>query len=230
MPIPCDSPPRPPTRSRGRIWPGFPSCRRPGRSATAPSCHRSWATPAGTMSRRTPTAPARSCSRSSSRASARCWSATPTGGASRSTRTTSIGSCRRGSTTRPEAPSCSSRARSTCSSPRRADQLERIAATPGLKVQKAESTQTLYVGFDQASPELRSSNVKGRNPFADRRVRQAFYQGIDIGRIVEALHGLAVPAGMLIWPKGNGWSEELDRRPPYDPDESQSASGRGRLP
>jgi peptide/nickel transport system substrate-binding protein len=48
-------------------------------------------------------------------------------------------------------------------------------------------------------------------------VRQAFYQGIDIGRIVEALHGLAVPAGMGIWPKGIGWSEELDRRLPYDP-------------
>lgn len=65
------------------------------------------------------------------------------------------------------------------------DQLERIAATPGLKVQKAETNQTLYLGFDQASPELRSSNVNGRNPFAERRVRQAVYQGIDIGRIVE---------------------------------------------
>jgi peptide/nickel transport system substrate-binding protein len=97
------------------------------------------------------------------------------------------------------------------------DQLERIAATPGLKVQKDESAHTLYLGFDQASPELRSSNVKGRNPFADRRVRQAFYQGIDIGRIVEALYGLAAPAGMGIWPKGIGWSEELDRRLPYDP-------------
>jgi peptide/nickel transport system substrate-binding protein len=98
-----------------------------------------------------------------------------------------------------------------------ADQLERIAATPGLKIVRAETNLVLYVGFDQASPELRSSNIKGRNPFADRRVRQAFYLGIDAARIVEALHGLAVPAGMLIWPKGNGWSEELDRRPPYDP-------------
>jgi peptide/nickel transport system substrate-binding protein len=102
------------------------------------------------------------------------------------------------------------------------DQLERIAATPGLKVQRAESAHTLYLGFDQASPELRSSNVKGRNPFADRRVRQAVYQGIDIGRIVEALHGLAVPIGMLIWPMGIGWSEELDRRPPYDPDKAKA--------
>ena len=97
------------------------------------------------------------------------------------------------------------------------DQLERIAATPGLKVQKAETNQTFYLGFDEASPELRSSNIKGRNPFADRRVRQAVYQGIDLQRIVEALHGLAVPAGMLIWPTGIGWSEDLDRRLPYDP-------------
>ena len=103
-----------------------------------------------------------------------------------------------------------------------ADQLEQIAATPALKVQKAESDQTLYLGFDQSSPELRSSNVKKRNPFADVRVRQAVYQGIDIDRIVDALHGLAVPAGMLIWPKGIGWSEELDRRLPYDPEKAKA--------
>jgi peptide/nickel transport system substrate-binding protein len=103
-----------------------------------------------------------------------------------------------------------------------ADQLERIAATPGLKVQKEESNQTMHLGFDQASPELRSSNVKGRNPFADRRVRQAFYQGIDIGRVLEALHGLGKPAGMGIWSKGIGWSEELDRRLPYDPDKAKA--------
>ena len=27
---------------------------------------------------------------------------------------------------------------------------------------------------------------------------------------------------MLIWPKGIGWSEELDRRPPYDPDKAKA--------
>jgi peptide/nickel transport system substrate-binding protein len=102
------------------------------------------------------------------------------------------------------------------------DQLERIAATPGLKVQKVESNQTSYLGFDQASPELRSSSVEGRNPFADRRVRQAVYQGVDIERIIEALYGLGVPAGMGIWPKGIGWSEEFDRRLPYDPAKSKA--------
>jgi peptide/nickel transport system substrate-binding protein len=64
--------------------------------------------------------------------------------------------------------------------------------------------------------------VKGRNSFADRRVRQAVYQALDIERILEALHGLGVPAGMLIWPKGVGWSEELDRRLPYDPKKAKA--------
>jgi peptide/nickel transport system substrate-binding protein len=64
--------------------------------------------------------------------------------------------------------------------------------------------------------------VKGRNPFADKRVRQAVYQALDIERILEALHGLGVPAGMLIWPKGVGWSEELDRRLPYDPEKAKA--------
>lgn len=103
-----------------------------------------------------------------------------------------------------------------------ADQLEQIAASPDLKIEQAETNQTLYVGFDQASTELRSSNVEGRNPFADVRVRKAFYHGIDIERIVEALHGLAVPTGILIWPKGVGYSEELDQRLPHDPDKAKA--------
>jgi peptide/nickel transport system substrate-binding protein len=53
-------------------------------------------------------------------------------------------------------------------------------------------------------------------------VRQAVYQGIDIGRIIAAVDGLGVPAGMLIWPKGIGWSEDLDRRLRYDPDKAQA--------
>jgi peptide/nickel transport system substrate-binding protein len=31
-----------------------------------------------------------------------------------------------------------------------------------------------------------------------------------------------VPAGMLIWPKGIGWSEELDHRLPYDPEKAKA--------
>jgi peptide/nickel transport system substrate-binding protein len=34
--------------------------------------------------------------------------------------------------------------------------------------------------MDQKRDELLYSNVKGKNPFKDKRVRQAFYQAIDI--------------------------------------------------
>ena len=230
MPTLFDSRPRPPTRSRGRICPFFPSCRRSGRSATARRCHRSLAMTGGTTSRRTPTAPARSCSRSSSRASARCWSATPTGGASRSTRTTSIGSCRRGLTTRLGGAQLLFAGEIDVLQSPPPDQLERIAATPGLKVQKAESPQTLYLGFDQASPELRSSNVKGRNPFADRRVRQAFYQA----------HRHRAHRRGARWPRRAGRHADLAEghrlvgrarpAPALRSREGQGATRRGRLP
>ena len=34
--------------------------------------------------------------------------------------------------------------------------------------------------MDQKRDELLYSNVKGKNPFKDKRVRQALYQAIDI--------------------------------------------------
>ena len=37
--------------------------------------------------------------------------------------------------------------------------------------------------MDQKRDELLYSNVKGKNPFKDKRVRQAFYQAIDIDGI-----------------------------------------------
>ena len=115
------------------------------------------------------------------------------------------------------APSCCLHARSTCSSaaggPARADRRHAGPESPEGREQSNDALPRLRPG----EPRAQVLERQGRNPFADRRVRQAFYQGIDIGRIIEALHGLAVPAGMLIWPKGIGWSEELDRRLPYDP-------------
>ncbi len=43
--------------------------------------------------------------------------------------------------------------------------------------------RTIFLGFDQTRDELLFSNVKGKNPFKDIKVRQAFYQAIDIETI-----------------------------------------------
>ena len=41
--------------------------------------------------------------------------------------------------------------------------------------------------MDQSRDELQYSNVKGKNPFKDKRVRQALYQAIDIEAIQRAM-------------------------------------------
>jgi peptide/nickel transport system substrate-binding protein len=96
--------------------------------------------------------------------------------------------------------------------------LVRLEAAPGVRVIRVETTNTQFFGFDLASPELRTSTVKGRNPFQDRRVREAIYRAVDFEGIKAALGGLAAPAGMIVGRTAAGWSEELDRPLPYDPE------------
>ena len=98
------------------------------------------------------------------------------------------------------------------------DALDRIEGTPGLKLAQTTQLRSVWLSFDQASPELRSSDIKGRNPFKDKRVRQAMYQAIDIETIRDdVMQGLSVPAGMIIPPGVNGHAPELDQRLPYIP-------------
>ncbi|MCU0967413.1 MAG: ABC transporter substrate-binding protein [Rubrivivax sp.] len=75
-----------------------------------------------------------------------------------------------------------------------------------------------YLAFDQARDELEGSDVKGRNPFKDRRVRQAVYHAINVPLIVDkVLRGQGVPTGAFLSPRVDGSPPELDRRLPFDP-------------
>jgi peptide/nickel transport system substrate-binding protein len=99
------------------------------------------------------------------------------------------------------------------------DAVEKVSSTPGLRLAKTPGLRVFWLGFNQGLDELPGSDVKGRNPFRDRRVREAVYRAIDIGTLIrDAVGGLAVPAGMIVAPGVNGWSEELDRHPPQDLD------------
>jgi peptide/nickel transport system substrate-binding protein len=78
---------------------------------------------------------------------------------------------------------------------------------------------TMFFGLDQGSTELPSSNVKGRNPFKDKRVRQAMAHAIDVDPILRPLmHEMFAPAGMVVSPGVNGYAAELDQTTPYDPE------------
>lgn len=85
------------------------------------------------------------------------------------------------------------------------------------KVVEGNEYRTIYIGLDQKSPELKYSNVKGKNPFADVRVREALYLAIDIEALKKAvMRGMSAPTGTMIAPQVHGWSEQLAKRVPHD--------------
>jgi peptide/nickel transport system substrate-binding protein len=101
--------------------------------------------------------------------------------------------------------------------------LEQIRNAPGLKLTEGAELRTIYLGLDQASQELRSSNVNDRNPFSDRRVRQAIYHAIDIEAIrADVMQRLSIPAGMMVPPRALGYALELDKRLPHDPEAAKA--------
>ncbi|HEX2114455.1 MAG TPA: ABC transporter substrate-binding protein [Alphaproteobacteria bacterium] len=87
----------------------------------------------------------------------------------------------------------------------------------GAKVVEGNENRTIFFGFDQHRDELLYSNVKGKNPFKDLKVRQAVYHAIDIEAIKSRImRGQALPTGSIIAPQVNGFTKEIDVRLPLD--------------
>jgi peptide/nickel transport system substrate-binding protein len=87
-----------------------------------------------------------------------------------------------------------------------------------LKVLDGNEYRTIFLGMDQDRPELLYSDVKGKNPMKDKRVRQAMYQAIDIDAIKKAvMRDQSIPTGAMISPQVNGYQQALGQRLPYDP-------------
>ncbi|RYF74551.1 MAG: ABC transporter substrate-binding protein, partial [Comamonadaceae bacterium] len=57
--------------------------------------------------------------------------------------------------------------------------IPRVNASPTARAVVGPELRTIFLGMDQKRDELLYSSVKGKNPFKDKRVRQAFYQAID---------------------------------------------------
>jgi peptide/nickel transport system substrate-binding protein len=76
--------------------------------------------------------------------------------------------------------------------------VERLEKTPNTKVINGMENRVIFIGMDQNRDELAYSNVKGKNPFKDKRVRQALYQSIDIESMkTKLMRGQAFPTGGL---------------------------------
>ncbi len=97
--------------------------------------------------------------------------------------------------------------------------IARVNAGANTKVLQGLELRTLFLGMDQKRDELLYSNIKGKNPFKDKRVRQAFYEAIDIETIKsKVMRGASTPTGEMIAPGVHGFVADLNKRLPYDVD------------
>lgn len=95
---------------------------------------------------------------------------------------------------------------------------DRIARAKGVHMVQGPELRTIMLGFNYREDQLADGDVKGANPFRDRRVRQAFYQAIDETTIKDkVMRGFATPTGLLVGPGINGFDPALNQRLAYDP-------------
>jgi len=89
-----------------------------------------------------------------------------------------------------------------------------LAKDPNTRIIQGPETRVVYLGFDHKRDELLYSNVKGKNPFKDKRVREAIYRSIDVEAIKRTvMRGQAYPTALMVAPGINGYVKELDKRP-----------------
>jgi peptide/nickel transport system substrate-binding protein len=96
--------------------------------------------------------------------------------------------------------------------------VERLRKEANLKILDGHEVRTIFIGLDQHNDELKYSNVKGKNPFKDLRVRRALNMAVDreaIRRVT--MRGLSIPAGIMIAPGVHGYSTQIDIVQKYDP-------------
>lgn len=96
--------------------------------------------------------------------------------------------------------------------------LEQLKKNPQLKIWEGQEQRVIFLNMDQDRDELLYSNVKGKNPFKDKRVRQAMYQAIDMEAIRrQVMRGLSIPTGVALpAPTPAGIPQANQKRLPFD--------------
>ncbi|MEM6680072.1 MAG: ABC transporter substrate-binding protein [Pseudomonadota bacterium] len=89
--------------------------------------------------------------------------------------------------------------------------LGRVEGADGLLVRTAPQNRVIFFGMNQGSDDLATDNVDGRNPFKEPLVRKAMNLAINRDAIRQVvMRGQSRPAGVIMPPFVNGWTESLD--------------------
>ena len=90
--------------------------------------------------------------------------------------------------------------------------IQRVNSSGVATVMNGPELRTIFLGMDQTRDELLYSNVKGKNPFKDIRVREAFYRAIDVDLIKNrVMRGLSTPSTLMIAPQLFALSKDFTR-------------------
>jgi peptide/nickel transport system substrate-binding protein len=93
----------------------------------------------------------------------------------------------------------------------------RVLENKGLRVFQKAELRGMFIGFDVERAELLNSNIKGKNPFKDLRVRQAVAMALDTDAIAKnIMRGFALPNHLLVGPGVAGFDPALNRAPSRD--------------
>jgi peptide/nickel transport system substrate-binding protein len=99
--------------------------------------------------------------------------------------------------------------------------IDRVQSSANATVLTGPELRTILLGMDQTRDELLFSNIKGKNPFKDIRVREAFYKAIDINLIkARVMRNLSTPSALLIAPELFKLSSDFTR-PKFDAAEAK---------
>ncbi len=100
--------------------------------------------------------------------------------------------------------------------------MERIKNDQRLKLLTGPELRTIFLGMDQWRDELLRSDVKGKNPLKDARVREAFVLAIDENAIAaRIMRGQARPTWLMWGPGVNGFDEAQNKRPAANPERAK---------
>lgn len=93
----------------------------------------------------------------------------------------------------------------------------RLKRDPTVRIIEGAENRVIFLVMDQERDELKYSDVKGKNPLKDIRVRKALYHAIDIQAIRDqVMRGLSVPTGAMIPAPASIFPELEPRLLPFD--------------
>lgn len=98
-----------------------------------------------------------------------------------------------------------------------AQDVARLKQDSKLRINEGPENRSIFLGLNVGAAELKSSNVKGKNPLADPKVRQAMELAIDRDAIKRSvMRGLSIPSGVMAPSFVNGYDKVMAAYPKAD--------------